>query len=168
MSLINVITVDSSTPETTAVSTRATSSVSYVGATMARRLPALNTARNVTNKGNLRKRPVESTMIGVDTAYEIAKKPTRLPAEAREIPYSSAISGVIPITMNSAKPRAKPTITNATVASFVRAEPSATKAVLLHKRPRKRSRTLNHAKPSMPILILSNSIKVQQKEQQET
>ena len=68
ISLINVITVESRTPETTAVRIRATSSVSYVGAAMASRLPALNTAKNVTNNGNLRKRPVESTMMGVDTA----------------------------------------------------------------------------------------------------
>lgn len=76
------------------------------------------------------------------------------------MPYSSAISGVMPMTMNSAKPKAKPTITNATVASFVRAEPSATKAILLHKRPHKRSRYLNNAKPSMLNLILPNSIKI--------
>ena len=98
---------------------------------MARILPALNTAKNVTNRGKRRKRPVERTMIGVEIAYEIAKNPTRLPAEAREIPYSSEISGVMPITMNSAKPRAKPTITKATVASLVRAALSATNAFLL-------------------------------------
>ena len=56
----------------------------------------------------------------------MAKKPTKLPAEASEMPYSSAMSGVMPMTMNSAKPKANPTTTNATVANFVRAALSAT------------------------------------------